>query len=129
MDGQRVGVLEDGVPAEERTGRTGRKAAVSWAGLVSVSQGDGDEEPIGGTLTHFARGRSPPNPFPEARPRRKVPGNLQSQTTGRVVHHAFSSCREDPPADLQTSRRESSSSQCYSHTSATPKTQIKKLFI
>lgn len=52
-------------------------------------EGAEDEEPlIGVTLTHFVQGRSPLNPFPGARPRRKVPDNLQEPSNRGVIHHA-----------------------------------------
>lgn len=88
MDGQRIGVLEYGVPVEERTGRTKQMANVNGAALASAEGEDEEEPSIRVTLTHFVQGRSPLNPFPEARPPRKVPDNLHSETTGRVIHHA-----------------------------------------
>lgn len=78
--------------AEDREDRTEGQCQ-----LACVYQGDDDKEPsVRVALTHFVRGRSPPNPFPEARPQRKVPDNLHGETTGRVIYHAFSSCREEP---------------------------------
>lgn len=91
-----------------------QSANVKCATLASVYEGEDDEEPsIRVTLTHFVQGRSPLNPFPEARPQRKVPDNLHSETTGRVIHHATLAARVQflrrGAQNLQTYSRETSS--------------------
>lgn len=54
---------------------------------------EGEEPLVGVPLTHFVQGRSPLNPFPGARPRRKVPDNLQEPNNRR----GHSSRRSEEP--------------------------------